>query len=112
MEWRFFMSEELRKKQIKLTYTIFKNLKNDEYKFCFESEIKERGFTLSDFEEHFAHHRQLLSVIKTKQYRQLQIIPDLTAYDKNIRYLRDLHRVVVKNVEFSQRLKSGDFDWC
>lgn len=101
------MSEELRKKQIKLTYSIFKNLKNAEYNFCFDSEIKERGFTLSDFEEHFAHHRQLLSVIKSKQYRQLQIIPDLTIYDKNIRYLKDLHQVIVKNIEFSQRLKSG-----
>ncbi|EMI4513182.1 hypothetical protein V6560_000671 [Vibrio parahaemolyticus] len=106
------MSEELRKKQIKLTYSIFKNLKNDEYKFCFDAEIKERGFTSSDFEEHFAHHRQLLSVIKSKQYRRLQIIPDLSIYDKNIRYLIDLHKVVVKNVEFSQRLRDGDFDWC
>ena len=106
------MSEELRKKQIKLTYTIFKNLKNEEYKFCFNAEIKERGFTIADFEEHFAHNRQLLSVIKTKQYRQLQIIPNLSVYDKNIRYLRDLHRKVVKNVEFSQRLRAGDFDWC
>ncbi|KXZ35089.1 hypothetical protein A0H77_19525 [Vibrio alginolyticus] len=90
------------KKQILKANEILNKCKSSIYNRCLELELKERGFDKEDFVGFFKEQKILLSVLRSRRFRELMIIPNLDMQDKSIRYLNELDKQVDKNVELEK----------